>query len=182
MKKLIALFFLLLTCLCLAEDNKKPFAPLLEHIEKQGGHWALNNTEVAKVFQECRKKSGPDFQKDLISFVGNDLTRHYWCASYLSTPSYLHGAQSDNNLALILFAQASELANRVDPNARDATHKITTNYCAAVLCYKMDLVYLAQSYKRKVENTIEKHPQIAGAFPCMSKEEHEMYDKIEVPQ
>lgn len=170
--------WLLMSCLCCAtsaDEAETFFCPLTEHLEKQDGFWALNNSAVAEVFHRCFDAESTQKDKLLIQFVGDHNDRAYWIGAYLTTPSYLGGRKPRPLLALAIWVNASErLEEADDPNGENLTRKRSLNELAAVQAQLLGCDSLAKTLKARSENA-----RLKGAGgPATSAESQKTYDSI----
>lgn len=155
------------------------FAELKTRLQEQRGGWAGSKQPLAEAFNAERKRLGEEFEAALMKFIGSDVERHYWVASFLTARSYLHGNQPLPELALRVMQQGLSLSReKKDRESRGDTLRLSVN--AAVLSAKMKLIEQAVAHKREVEHLLTKDPSLSTFFPGMYDDERRLYRRIGV--
>jgi hypothetical protein len=179
MKKLaLAIPVLAAALVCLAAaPEERPFASVVRELGHCGG-WEGSKRDLTPVFAAERKRLGDRFQTELLVFIGDDPQRHYWVASFLTTPEHLHGQQAMPELALLILHQGIELCR---PKMADEDIKfrlLSLEYCAAILSQRTGFRHQAASHKREYEKMLKENPNLAGAIPIVSPEERKVFESI----
>jgi|GEM_PF-4591473 len=160
-----------------ADAEATAFQPLLEHVAAQGGHWAFNNEEVARVFHACVDSIATDKADAIAKFVGMDNDRAYWIGCYLTERDYLHGHKAMPHVALAIWANASErLEAKERANSEDQLTQRDLNELAAILAKRLRFDALAATFKRRSELARLKHT----GGPATSAEDQRVYDSITI--
>src|SRR5213078_3226025 len=103
---------------------------------------------------------------ELLKYLGTDIDKHDWIASFLETPEYLHGAKPLPQLALLIRQQGiALLQERTDQESLGAKMKLSV--LASVLSEKMGLHPLAGVYKRDAESVLASDADFGAWFPAM---------------
>ena len=156
--------------ICLTVEQDPPFARLERQVKSQWGGWAGDKRQLFPLFNEERKRLGDRFEKELLKFVGSDVSRHCWVSAFLTCPSYLEGNDAKPQLALLILEQAlAIMGSEADPNKRHEA--VRAHVCAAVLSKRLGLHFLAASHKRKA-------CELRGAYPAMPTEDRRIYESI----
>lgn len=159
------------------KTNGDTFVELKTRLQEQRGGWAGSKQPLAEAFNAERKRLGEDFEAELMKFIGSDVKRHYWVASFLTARSYLHGNQPLPEMALRVMQQGlSLLRKKEDRESRGNALSLSVN--AAVLSAQMKLTEKAVAHKREVERLLTEDASLGAFFPAMYDEERVLYKGI----
>ena len=93
--------------------------------------WGVNQQEQANYFNAERQRLGPRFQDALLKYVGEDCQKHYWCANFLSSDSYLQGQPAMPELALLLLHQGISICQEGPGDEEGQYQLVSFNVLAA---------------------------------------------------
>jgi len=158
-----------------AEDTA-PFHLLSQAAARQWGGWSGSRSTLSRLFQEERRRLGGQFEEELLEYVGTNIVKHYWCASYLMDAT--NDAEPDPKLALLILQQGISIgaARKEDQIAR--RYLVALYVKAAILCARMGLLYQAGTWKASVTGMVEKEPDLRGWWPACSSVDRKVFDEI----
>ncbi len=142
--------------------------------------WGVNQQEQANYFNAERQRLGPRFQDALLKYVGEDCQKHYWCANFLSSDSYLQGQPAMPELALLLLHQGISICQEGPGDEEGQYQLVSFNVLAANLCQRMGLLRQAQHFKGIVRQLLARNPDLAGGWPAMDETDQRLYVSIAV--
>lgn len=154
----------------------EPFAELDRQVRGQQGGWAGSKQPLARLFNAERARLGSRFEAELLRYIGTDIKKHYWSASFLTASSYLHGNQPLPRLALRILQQGLSLLNRrTDEGGLCDVVRMSVN--AARIAERLGLHAEASSHKNEAER-LRSEESARGCFPGMNEADRDLYDSI----
>ena len=153
------------------EEEPEPFAELDKETQRDL-RWGFDNQSLARMFNAERDRLGEDFDGELIRFVGTNARRHYWCAAFLDSRSYLQGRAPRRYLSQLLYEQGLHLEATSDKPS--LSEKRSFHHLLAIGYIRMGMVPLAVHHKRQAERLFEK----GAGGPATGVEEGRLYESI----
>jgi TonB family protein len=177
---LMAAILLCTVALRAQQSVELPFAALEKAVREEQGGWAGNKDRLSKIFNEERKRLGPDFENVLLKWLSYDRDKHYWVSAFLDWEVYLHGNKRLPELALLIKQQGLALVKNED-SEETRGYIIGVSITAAILSDELGLQPLARSYKAEAERLLRLNPSLTAFVPALSDAERRRYDEIKVP-
>jgi len=169
----------------LPKEGDPPFQGLYKMTGDDSRRWTGSKADLVKLFNAERDRLGSEFVPELWKFVGDCRERHYWCASFLNSESYLDGRKPMPDLSLQLLNKGIEICIRQNAEKPDIDTRVdllSISVCAATLSQTLDRREEAIQHKTRVEALLKKEPILAGGFPARSKEDIDIYAAIPVAE
>lgn len=174
---LIAAMLLSAVVLQAQQTNEAPFAVVEKAVKEEQGGWNGNKERLSGVFDNERRRLGPQFEKELTKWLGTDPEKHYWISAFLDWEGYLHGNKRLPELSLLIKQQGLILVDRKDDDESKG-YVIGFGVTAAILSDELGLRTLASYYKIKAEDLLRKDPSLSRYVPAVSEAERRRYDEI----
>lgn len=166
-----------LLTLPLVAQNEKPFQLFDNRVKEERAGFAGDKGALSAVFNTERIRLGDKFESELLIYLADDVEKHYWLASFLRHPSYLHGNKPLPHLALLLKQQAlSLLHGKTDRDSLGYVLKLSVT--AAVLSEELGLRVLAEFHRKDAERVLASDSYYSAWFPGMSEYDRCLYDSI----
>jgi hypothetical protein len=134
-------------------------------------------SKLSAVFDSERRQLGDRFESELLTWLGNDVEKHYWISYFLEAESYLHGNKRLPHLSLLIKEQALRLVRDKDDEDSQG-YVVSFTITAAALSAELGFSSLAISYKDEAEELLKKNPDLRAHVPAMHDDERSVYDKI----
>lgn len=178
MSKLILCFMITVgMCVSTLGQNTTAFAELDKRVRAERGGWAGSKQPFAAAFNDERERLGDDFESELMKYIGNDVEKHYWVASFLVAPSYLHDKKPLPELSLRIMNQAlTSLRGKTDEESLGYTVKLNIN--AARLSARMGLNAQAVQHKSEAEKLLALDNKFRAWVPIVDEGERKFYNRI----
>jgi hypothetical protein len=158
-------------------NSQGPFVAFDETLNKEPGGWNGNKERLSRAFNAERIRLGKDFEKELFTYLGLDVERHYWISSFLEDAAYLHGSAPLPHLALLIKQQGlSLLRGKTDEESRG--YAVGLNVTASLLAADIGLMSLAISYRNEAEKMMSEDPLLKTHFPAVGREEKMKYEAL----
>lgn len=172
-------------CGCASPGHEESFVKLEALDSERGGDWATSLSSFRGLFREESERLGRRIYVDLPVFVGTNLTRHYWCSSFLEDMDGLEADPLRQRQAFALLILEQGLALIQEEGSTDEimdakASKVSMHYRAAVLADKLRLHVLAVQHKTHVEELITQNHILRGALPVCSVEDTARYEAIKI--
>ena len=180
MKQLSKVAFILMLAFFnapLLSQDDKPFRVFDNRVKDERGGFSGNKEALSKVFNTERIRLGDKFEAELLTYLGNDIEKHYWISSFLESPSYLHGNNRLPYLALLLKQQGlSLLRGKTDQEGLGDFVRLSVT--AAVLSEELGLSVLADVHKKDAEKVLASDPDFSAWVPGMTQYNRCLYGSI----
>lgn len=177
MKILFLVFLLQISLTASVFAQSPPFAALDKQLAEQTGGWSGNKADLSKTFQEERKNLGDKFETELRKYLGDNVEKHYWIASFLDGKSYLHGSEPLPDLALEIRENALKLLrNKADE--KSVGTRFSFAVATAVAAEKAGNRELAANYKTEANSLIGAGIDLSVYFPALSQYERCLYQNV----
>jgi hypothetical protein len=88
---LIAALLLSAVVLQAQQQSEAPFAVVERAVRDEHGGWNGNKETLSRVFDDERRRLGPQFGSELTKWLGNDPQKHYWVSGFPDWETFLHG-------------------------------------------------------------------------------------------
>ena len=158
------------------QPSEAPFTVLERALGEEQG-WGGNKQRLSNVFDNERKKLGPQFDSELLKWLGRDPEKHYWISAFLDWDGYLHGNKRLPQFSLLIKQQGLTLVlNRDDDDSKG--YVIGLGMTAAILSDELGFQALAGYYKSEVEDVLRNDPSLSKHIPAISESERRRYDEI----
>jgi hypothetical protein len=153
------------------------FPKLTTSLAKRG--WGSGNSQLAAAFHDDYSSiAAKERHSNVARFVASSIERHYWVAAFLSQETYLGSASKESEFAMLLLVQATAASARTEI---ERFTQVAAGVCLSVLAEQAGLRELAISAKAQVNRRVAQDDSLQGAYPALSPQEHEIYDRIPVP-
>ena len=160
-----------------AQQPEAPFAVMDRLVKGAPLVWSGPKDRLSEIFDDERKRLGPQFESELMKWLEQDPTKHYWVSAFIECEDYLHGNKRLPELSLLIKEQGLTLVRgKNDDESRGFV--IGLSMTAAVLSDELGLKTLASGYKFEAESLLLKDPSLGGYTPAMSEKERRRYDEI----
>jgi len=124
-----------------------------------------------------RIRLGDQFEKQLLTYLGEDVEKHYWMACSLSSCCRQKPDRSLESLSLLIREQALLLLRRkTDEGSLYQT--VALHVLAAVQSEQLGLHSLAIAHKSEAEWLMSERPILRGGWPAMSKADNQIFDSL----
>jgi TonB family protein len=163
--------------IALAQNDSPPFLLLDQQLKKQQGGWAGDKENLSTIFNAERIRLGDKFDVELLKYIGRDAEKHYWIATFLVEPSYLHGNKPLPYFALAIQQQGLSLLQGKQ-DTRSLGRSVGLNVNSAVLSAELGLYSLAESYKQEAERLLSSNSDLRAWYPGMGEYESCLYEWI----
>ncbi|HET9524533.1 MAG TPA: TonB family protein [Pyrinomonadaceae bacterium] len=183
MKQISFVIAIILSCAVVLQaqnPDDAPFAVMDKEVKHAPLRWAGDKESLSKIFDDERKRLGPQFETELLKWLGNDPTKHYWVSAFIECESYLHGNKRLPELSLLIKEQGLLLVRDKKDN-ESLGYVVGLSVTAAVLSDELGLASLAISHKSEAERLLLRDPLLGGHVPAMSETEWQRYDAIKSP-
>jgi TonB family protein len=137
-----------------------------------------DKSKLSRDFSYERSQLGDIFEVELWKYLGNDVEKHYWIGSFLTSKSYLH---ADKPLPLLAFSvwQNGIKLTKDKEDEENVKRRYSLMILASVLADKIGKKDIAVVYKNEIELLQKEKPEIVGgSFPAMYKNELCIYNNI----
>lgn len=159
------------------QPNEAPFTVVERALKEEQGGWGGNKQRLSGVFDNERKRLGPQFESELSKWLGNDPEKHYWVSAFLDWEGYLHGNKRLPQFSLLIKQQGLVLVvGKDDDDSKGLV--IGLSMTAAILSDELGLRALASYYKSQAEDLLRKDPSLSKHIPALSEAERRRYDEI----
>ena len=160
----IAAILLCAVVLQAQQPDNAPFAVIDKEVRNAPQRWAGDKESLSKIFDDERKRLGAQFESELMRWLGNDATKHYWVSAFIDCESYLHGNKRLPELSLLIKAQGLELV-RGKSDDESIGYVVGFSVTAATLSAELGLEALAISHKRAAQALLQVNRYWAEMFP-----------------
>jgi TonB family protein len=157
-----------------------PFAVMDKEVKYAPLRWAGDKESLSKIFDDERRRLGPQFESELLKWLEKDPTKHYWVSAFVECESYLHGNKRLPELSLLIKEQGLALVRDKNDN-ESLGYVVGLSVTAAVLSDELGLASLAISHKSEAERLLLRDPLLGGHVPAMSAAEWQRYHAINSP-
>jgi len=155
-----------------------PFGALEQALKEE--QWRADDERLSKVFDDERKRLGAKFESEMMKWLGNDATRHYWVSAFLDSESYLHGNKRLPALALLIKEQGLKLVQGKSDDLSLA-YIVGLSVTAATLSAELGLEPLAISHKSDAQALLQVNPLLGANVPALTEAQWRRYDAINAP-
>jgi len=177
---------LLLGCLLssgCASTKQSPFEKLASHEVTNGGDWATSLSSYRTLFGDEVERLGNATYTYLPAFLGANVTRHYWCSSFVEDTEDLEGDADRQRYAFSLLILEQGLVLLKEEGSPDEildikASKVSMSYRAAILAERLGFNSLAVQHKNSVQSLLAKDRILRGALPVCSAEDKALYESI----
>jgi len=163
------------------QPEDAPFAVIDARVREAPLVWAGDKENLSKIFDDERKRLGPQFEKELLKWLGTDPEKHYWVSAFIECEDYLHGNKRLPELSLLIKQQGLALVQGKQ-DVRSRGYVLGLSITAALLSDELGLGPLAIFYKRQAEDLRARDSEMGGYVPALSNEEWLRYDGIKTLQ
>lgn len=164
---LIGLFF---ASSVLGQESKEPtlsgFETLVRRCE-----------DAESVVDSERKRLGAKFEKDLLTYLGDDAEKHFKVACNLSNCCRKENDNSLELLSLLIRQQALSLLHK-KTDQHSLYQKVTLHMLAAVQSEQLGFHTLAIAHKSEAEWLVSWRPILRGGFPALTEEGWKLYESL----
>ncbi len=136
--------------------------------------WGSYNHVLAAALEKDRARLGPNFQSQVMRFVGADVEAAYWIACFLGTYPELEGEKRRFELAVLVYTQGIAVC---EAEARPCGDIVSLKICAAIAAQRVGLTALAAIYKYHVR-TRYKEDRFVGTTPALDEADRKVYESI----
>jgi TonB family protein len=160
-----------------SQTTSQPFASLERAVKAERGGWAGDKSKLSAVFVSERRQLGPNFETELLKWLGEDVEKHYWISLFLEAESYLNGSQRLPQLSLLVKEQGLSLVrHKGDEESQGDVVRLSVT--AATLSAELGFSSLATSYKNEAEALLKRNSDLSVYVPGMTDEDRRRYDSI----